>query len=115
MRKDESRVSCWWKHTRKRLGMRRIVNKGVRRNVKPQLREELEMQQDDYEQDVDEYAHLDRLCQRCNSPVPCDWDYAWCEDCTKKECTHGNTPGECNECLMQDDIDFDTARERRSF
>ncbi len=38
MRKDESRVSEYAKHTRKRTGLRRQVNKGVRRNVKNSLR-----------------------------------------------------------------------------
>lgn len=115
MRKDESKVGCWWKHTRKRLGMRRQVNKGVRRNVKQQLREEYNMDAEQYEEELSEEAYLSRLCLRCNSPVPCDWDYAWCEDCTKKDCTHGNTPGECNECLMQDDLEFDARRERGAF
>ncbi len=38
MRKDESNAGYWHKHTRKRLGIRRIVNKGARRNVKAELR-----------------------------------------------------------------------------
>lgn len=38
MRKDESGVSEHAKHTRKRTGLRRIVNKRVRANVKRELR-----------------------------------------------------------------------------
>jgi hypothetical protein len=40
MRKDESKVSEWCKHTRGKngKGLRRRVNKGVRRNVKSVIR-----------------------------------------------------------------------------
>ena len=37
MRKDESKISEHCKHTRKRKGLRRRVNKAVRRNVKADL------------------------------------------------------------------------------
>jgi hypothetical protein len=39
MHKDNSGVGEWAKHTRKRTGLRRRVNKGVRRNTKAVLRE----------------------------------------------------------------------------
>lgn len=38
MRKDESGVSEYARHTRKRTGLRRRVNKRVRANVKRDLR-----------------------------------------------------------------------------
>ena len=41
MRKDESKISEHAKHTRKRTGLRRQVNKAVRRNVKVDLFERL--------------------------------------------------------------------------
>jgi len=38
MKKDESRISEYAKHTRKRTGLRRRVNKAVRRAAKLMLR-----------------------------------------------------------------------------
>ena len=38
MRKDESSVNEYAKHTRKRTGLRRRVNKSVRANAKASLR-----------------------------------------------------------------------------
>lgn len=38
MHKDESGVTEFCQHTRKRSGLRRRVNKGVRRNVKAELK-----------------------------------------------------------------------------
>jgi len=40
MRKDGSGVSEWAKHTRKRTGLRRRVNKANRRKAKAEIRRE---------------------------------------------------------------------------
>ena len=43
MKKDNSGVSEYAKHTRKRTGLRRLVNKAVRKNAKKALRNEKEV------------------------------------------------------------------------
>ena len=55
-----------------------------------------------------------RLCDRCRCVLPEKWKYAWCEKCGK-ECRHGNPPSDCNECMIESDLAFDTAREQRHF
>jgi hypothetical protein len=55
-----------------------------------------------------------RLCSRCRCVLPKDWKYAWCEKCGK-ECPHGNSPAECNDCMIESDLAFDASREQRLF
>jgi hypothetical protein len=43
MRKDNSGISEYAKHTRKRTGLRRLVNKAARANAKKAIRHEKEV------------------------------------------------------------------------
>lgn len=52
-----------------------------------------------------------RLCERCNKPVPVEWDYAWCKECGESgTCHHDKKPHECNECMIESDMAFDAMR-----
>jgi hypothetical protein len=56
-----------------------------------------------------------RLCERCHKPVPIKWDYAWCKDCGENGyCDHGNKPSNCNECMIESDIAFDSMRSKHT-
>ena len=77
----------------------------------------------DAEEEEDEC--LLRLCDKCSQPVPSDWDYALCKACGEEPCKHAqgtktlqvSFPGvilvaECNQCLIESDLEFDANRER---
>lgn len=65
-----------------------------------------EIEKDDLE------AYGPRPCQRCGKALPDDWDFAWCAECGKSNCQHGNNPAECARCAMESDLAFDANRER---
>jgi len=53
-----------------------------------------------------------RLCDLCHKPVELDWDYAWCHQCGEVGvCHHGNRPHDCNDCMIESDLAFDSQRE----
>jgi hypothetical protein len=48
-----------------------------------------------------------QLCDRCGQPN--DTDYAWCYSCQESgTCHHGNKPHECNQCMIESDIAYDS-------
>ena len=55
-----------------------------------------------------------RLCIECGTPLPEDWFYLLCEDCSlTKACYHGVPYLEaCSKCCSESDFNFDAMRER---
>lgn len=61
-------------------------------------------------------SYLNRLCERCGKQLGRNWEYGWCEDCSKwAVCTHGNRPEDCNACMIEADIEYDAQRGARGF
>ena len=57
-------------------------------------------------------AAFERPCRECGQPT----EYMWCEECCKKDiprCPHGNRPHECNACMIESDLAYDSWRESR--
>jgi len=56
----------------------------------------------------DDFCYHAILCESCKRPLPEDWDYLLCNECT--HCRHGNEPSECEECYYQSDFEYDAKR-----
>lgn len=50
-------------------------------------------------------------CQKCHKALWDNrWPYAMCKECGQKPCSHGNRPGECNQCDAEGDRAYDAAK-----